>query len=260
LSYQNIGLDNIKVEAIARAIAASKGQDWNRVTKKTHEDYMSLATSILVNDIMVKHIMSLQEVERIYSGNPAFFKFVYDNDGHLIDRSIDQLKRFGGLVSTGQPNDMEQDVPSTYRAAEVDNEMVEAANIESLHQLMYEGQIRSTYLRQLLDEKGISIEDEEGAKECAEIADKTPLDKVKKDLDPAALKIAERIAEKKTNSFRMGKYNGKTFDGIDVADGGAYITDEMAENMLKMVGAYDENVKKAFKILRDPSKVHSIRE
>lgn len=71
---------------------------------------------------------------------------------------------------------MEQDVPSTYRAAEVDNEMVQAANIDSLHELMVEGQIRSTYLRQLLDEKGISIEDEEGARKCAEIADKTPLD------------------------------------------------------------------------------------
>lgn len=259
-SYQNIGLDNVKIEGIARALASAKGWEWNKISKKTHEDYNSLAISVLVNDIMTKHIMSLQEVERIYSGNPAFFKFGYDNDGHLVDRSVDQLKRFGGLVSTGQVNDMEQDVPSTYRAAEVDNEMVEAANIDSLHNLMVEGQIRSTYLRQLLDEKGISIEDEDSARECAKEADSLPIEKIKEALDPTALKIAERIAEKKTNSFRMGEYKGKNYGGIDVADGGAYVTDEMAENMLKMVGAYDEQVQKAFEILRDPSKVHSIRE
>lgn len=259
-AYQNIGLDNVKIESIARALASSKGQNFDKITIKAKDEYRALAISILVNDMMTKHIMSLQEVERIYSGNPAFFKFGYDNEGHLVDRSIDQLKRFGGLVSTGQPNDLEQDVPSTYRAAEVDNEMVEAANIESLHQLMVEGQIRSTYLRQLLDEKGISIEDEDAARECAQKADTTPLDEVRKALDPTALKIAERIAEKKTNSFRMGEHQGKNYGGIDVADGGAYVTDEMAENMLKMVGAYDETVQKAFEILRDPSKVHSIRE
>lgn len=51
----------------------------------------------------------------------------------------------------------------------------------------------------------------------------------------------------------MGMHEGKKYGGIDVADGGAYVTDEMAENMLKMVGAYDEQVQKAFEILRDPS-------
>lgn len=260
LSYSNIGLDNIKIESLAKAMAEKAGYKWEAMSIENHKKYISLGIAALVNDSMVKHIMSLQEVERMYAGNPAFFKFAYDNNGHLIDRSIDQLKRFGGLVSTGQPNDLEQDVPEVYRAAEVDNEMVEAANIEGLHKLMIEGQLRSTYLRQLLDENNVSIEDEESAAKYAQIADTTPLDEVRTSLDPAALKIAERIAEKKTNSFRMGKYNGKNYDGIDVADGGAYVTDEMAENMLKMVGAYDENVQKAFKILRDPSQVHSIRE
>ena len=46
--------------------------------------------------------MSKNETERIFSGNPAFFKMVYDENGHLVDRSSDEHKRIGGNVSTGQ--------------------------------------------------------------------------------------------------------------------------------------------------------------
>ena len=37
--------------------------------------------------------MSGQEVERVFSGNPAFYKWTYDNDGNLVDRTVDELKR-----------------------------------------------------------------------------------------------------------------------------------------------------------------------
>jgi len=39
-----------------------------------------------------------------------------------------------------------------------------------------------------------------------------------------------------------------------VADGAAYITDKMCENMLRMRGAYNNAVKKAFDILRGDEK------
>lgn len=38
--------------------------------------------------------------------------------------------------------------------------------------------------------------------------------------------------------------------GIDVADGGAYISDEMCEALLRMEGAYSDDIQEAFKILR----------
>jgi hypothetical protein len=43
----------------------------------------------------------------------------------------------------------------------------------------------------------------------------------------------------------------KENEGIDVADGGAYVTDTMAEMLLRMCGAYSESVKNAFEILRN---------
>jgi hypothetical protein len=50
------------------------------------------------------------------------------------------------------------------------------------------------------------------------------------------------------------KFASSYDDGINVADGASYITDQMCENMLRMRGAYDANVKKAFDILRSDDK------
>jgi hypothetical protein len=47
----------------------------------------------------------------------------------------------------------------------------------------------------------------------------------------------------------------KSFAGkIDVADGGAYITDEMCEMLLRMEGSWGEEIKEAFDILRGRKK------
>ena len=42
--------------------------------------------------------------------------------------------------------------------------------------------------------------------------------------------------------------------GIDVADGGAYISDTMCEMLLRMEGAYSTEIQEAFKILRGETK------
>jgi len=44
---------------------------------------------------------------------------------------------------------------------------------------------------------------------------------------------------------------------INVADGAAYITDKMCENLLRMRGAYSEEIKEAFDILRSRSTRYS---
>jgi len=48
----------------------------------------------------------------------------------------------------------------------------------------------------------------------------------------------------------VAKSKAKKFKDIDIADGAAYITDEMCENLLKMVGSWSNEIEQAFKILR----------
>jgi hypothetical protein len=43
------------------------------------------------------------EVEKVFSGDPAYYKFSYDKGG-LLDISVDKIKRLGALTSTGTNN------------------------------------------------------------------------------------------------------------------------------------------------------------
>ena len=204
----------------------------------------SLAIAIMMNDVSCKSIMSLQETERIFSGHPAFYKWVYNSKGYLSDRSTDQHKRFGGLVSTGQNNAFVfKDLPTTYTAAEINDLEIASPHVDYIEKNMYEGELRSTYLRKLLQDAHITMNDgsSEQAKELANKADSSPIETIEEALQGVVLDTVKKRAEAKTKAFK---------NGINVADGATYITDDMCENLLKQVGAYGEDIQRAFKVLR----------
>ena len=211
----------------------------------------SLAIAIIMNDVSCKSIMSLQETERIFSGHPSFYKWQYNSKGVLSDRSTDQHKRFGGLVSTGQNNAFVfENLPRTYKAAEINDIEVESEHVDMIERLMYEGTLRSTYLKMLLKDAKINMRDGDSdkAKELANKADSEPIETIESSIDAITLEAIKRRAKNKSNAFR--KDPKEKLDGINVADGATYVTDDMCENLLKNVGSYGEDIQRAFKVLR----------
>lgn len=295
-NYNNVGLNATAIESIYKSLVAKNGAPVDQIGINK---YKSLATLIYIYDISNKAIMSGQEVERVFSGNPAFYKWKYDDNGNLIDRTVDELKRLGGLVSTGNNNFTElKDIPAKYLdadgrftgeyvCAEVDNELIQSPQIEAIEERMRYGEIvTAAYLsreeaeisafrekydriistanrfgRSKLSPEDVGFLDEydgrpdEGEQEIRERIsreiDSTPLQALEDSLDPITKSIALRKAKEATDSYRLKYKNGKIDDGIDVADGGAYISDTMAEMLLRMNGNYSSEIEKAFKILRE---------
>lgn len=230
--YSNLGLDQMSVDAVMSAFIGNR--------TPTPAD-RSVAVCAVIADICCKHIISLQEVERLYSGHPAAYNWVYDEKGRLIDRSADQHKRLGGLVSTGTNNDLEiNGIPDEYTCAEVDNDEPPAKNLEALSEQMCEGEIRASYIQSLLAEKNISFEDDELAKEIVKEADAKTLDEIRTEIGDKLYTVLKERGEKKAAAFKK----------VDVADGAAYISDKMAENLLRMVGSWNDQIATAFKVLR----------
>ena len=141
LNYKNVGLNNVAIASIASAYM----QKFPGIGADIAE---SIAVVVYMNDISTKAIMSGQEMERLLSGNPAFYKWKYNSKGELIDRTVDELKRLGGLGSTGTNNFTELvGMPDKYkggkyRCAEVDNELVASPQLEDFERTMYEGELR----------------------------------------------------------------------------------------------------------------------
>lgn len=284
---KNIGLNNSAIEGIYSAICAKynikKGQEKDQVQR---DKILNQAIVAYINDLSNKALISGHEVERLFAGNPAFYKWKYDDDGNLIDRTVDELKRLGGMVSTGTNNfEGLVGLPDRYQkgvyvSAEVDNEMIESPQVEYMRPLVYTGQLRQTAYSMLCDDY---IEKElEGFKKSKDETDiqasrrrhnleqearnevdsqlermsDEEIEKLLESKHKGIIAIIKKKAKSVIDSYRLSK--DEKLDGIDVADGGAYITDEMCEALLRMVGSWSSDIEQAFKILRDGN-IHTVR-
>ena len=95
----------------------------------------------MMSDVSTRSIISVQEVERLFGGHPAFYKWQY-SENELEDRQTDQLKRLGGLISTGANprTDFQDDSESKYTCAQVGDFMV-----SSEADKMHDGNIDDAY-------------------------------------------------------------------------------------------------------------------
>jgi hypothetical protein len=48
----------------------------------------------MIADNTINTIVSINEIERLFSGDPAYYKWAYDDNG-LVENSIDKIKRLG---------------------------------------------------------------------------------------------------------------------------------------------------------------------
>lgn len=260
-NYKNVGLDSNAITAIYKSLIARNGYPKDQINL---DAYLSLATIIYISDISNKAIMSGQEFERVFSGNPSFYKWKYSNDGQLVDRTVDELKRIGGTVSTGANNFMElQDIPEKYMkdgkftgmytCAQIDDELIQSPQESDLEQLFRYGELSQALYLQMEDEAITAGEDMETARaEISAKVDAMSIEEIEAALKPATLDIVNRKVKAAAESYRLQyKKDGTVDDGINVADGAAYISDTMAEMLLRMNGSYSSQVENAFKVLRE---------
>lgn len=237
LRYRNKLLDSQQIRLMS--------ENYRSISDQQQRE--SLAITAFLSKVSAASNISVQEVERLYAGHPAFFKWKYGSNGELSDRSIDQHKRLGGLISTGQNNVLDiPGIPTKYVCAEVDNEMIGSSLQNDLAKMIEDGELRSAYMRTQLDKAGITFanSDSEQARSIAQRIESMSIDEIKESLQKDNSDIYTMLvknATKKASDF---------MSDIDVADGAAYVTDEMAEWLLRMVGSWDSKVEKAFKILR----------
>lgn len=203
----------------------------------------SLAIASILGDVTTKSIMASQEVQRCFSGHPALFKVLYEGD-HIKDSTFDIQKRIGGMVSTGDDNvENMPNIKTTYTCAECEDYEVKSSSdvFDKLDKMFTDNAIRDMY--------AIVMESNLGSNSWIEAYEK-PVDELLNDdrLTDDDKKALQKAAEKGHQFYKA--YTGK----INVADGAAYITDQMCENLLRLRGALTGRVKKAFDLLRSADK------
>ncbi len=291
INYKNVGLN----DNVIKSIKVSYMQAMKNEPLFTEQMAESMAISAYVNDISNKAIMSGQEMERLFSGNPAFYKWRYDDKGRLVDRTVDELKRLGGLGSTGINNFTQlANIPSKYKkdgnftgkyvVAEVDNEMVSSPQYKEISDKMYQGQVRWDVIENRMSNELATVKAQhEAAMRSIRRSDGTFQeiedaleeernnyqesleyleDKIAHEVDNMSIEDLEKEYPEIAKEARIKSDDTASAlqSDIDVADGGAYISDVMCEMLLKMEGAYNSDIEEAFKILRGEIKSNYLGE
>ena len=264
-SLQNVGLSWNEFNSIRQSFAGTEG-----IT--TLEQMNAAAVVAMMSDISTRSIISVQEVERLFGGHPAFYKWKY-SENELEDRQTDQLKRLGGLISTGANprTDFQDDSESQYTCAQVDDFMVSSeadkmhdGNIDDAYQNSVEKMFVQANTKEAVYNK--LVRSGKSKKEAAEIA--YTEHKTQKDFEEFRDKYLDendkaRVTKKYQAEYKA--YAGKIYDPkaknpINVADGSAFITDKMCEKLLRSLGLYSNKAKQLFAMLRDPDKQYTFRQ
>lgn len=246
--FRNKYLDNSNITKLVEAYKKQPYQNRTYGDAFTAQQLESVAISAYVYDILSKSIMSKEETQRIFTGFPHFFEWKFDEEtGQLVDILQDESKRHGGEGSTGTSNILDlANLPSTYRCAEIKDHRISSHIANALQSAFKDNEYRDALVNKMIRE----LDDKERAdtKSIDSIYDlvyKMDLSDVEQQLGDIKDLVDQHI---KDESESFSKKSNKS------ADGTAYITDKMAENLLRMRGAWNSEVKDAFDYLRGNKK------
>lgn len=260
-TYKNVAFDSNCIDKLRVKYESELTPPGKNITIENAAKARSQAVLAYMWDVYVRGIISEEEVERLYTGNPISYKWIYgmiNGVKRLIDRHSDQTKRLGGLGSTGERNrPFMVGIRSKYKCAEVEDQMVISKQLDMLNEFFPDSEIRQLYY----EYKSKNIEDQD---ELDKLADKIygrdgveemSLEEIKKDFEDngqsTLYEAAKKRGEDEASSFGLDK---KGRAQINVADGAAYITPKMAKNLLRQLGRYTKPVREAFEYLEGKRK------
>ena len=217
-SMRNVLLDN---EEISKRMA--------RYTQLDPTNAQGYAIFDLLSDYTINSIVSIQEVEKLFSGSPAYYKVKYDENG-IVDVSIDKIKRLGSLTSTGLNNRLDFTIDplesDEYTVAELKDHEIKDKQYALLEELFTRGNIKEA----IQEFNGQAAWDEVKNLSIKEITERYPEE----------VKAATAAAKKDVAGYKKG---------VNVADAAVYISPKMTERLLRMRGVWSQEIKQAFDIL-----------
>ena len=192
-------------------------------------------------------IVSVHEIEALFSGDPAYYKWFYDANG-VFDISVDKIKRLGALTSTGKNNrvDFEDWVDDMYTVAELKDHEVGSQQYEVIRDLAYQGNLRRV-VRNIHGDSALYVfKDENVDGENISVITRA------KTTEELEQEYASDNVKNEAIVMTTQEFSGYSKD-INVADAAVYISPNMYKRLMQSIGEFGPEVEEAFNILTDPN-------
>ena len=209
----------------------------------------------MIANFVTGYAISIEEVEKCFTGDPAFFKWKSDPSVGIYQRDVDKIKRLSSVLSTGTnlrtqwgANDARNSTKFT--TAVMQDNMIGSDYYDRLREIF-----RADITRTMLKKNNPNLTDEE-------LFDLTKDESIEKTIANRELlseqdaKFIDKQADKAADPYKYD--DGKNTGNINQADAAVYIRPAFYKRIMQSLGEWSPEIERAFNllenddILRDP--------
>lgn len=207
--------------------------------------------SIIAN-FVTNYAISIEEVEKCFVGDPAFYKWKSSKEVGILQRDVDKIKRLSSVLSTGTnlrtywgEGDPRND--TKFISAVMQDNNIGSEYHDSLKQIF-----RASFIRTMLQ------------KEHPDMTDKQLFDATKNEdrmqesydsLSDDSKKFVDKQSEKAANPYAYDDENNS--GNINQADAAVYIRPAMYKRIMQALGEWSPEIEEAYNILESSDDVLS---
>lgn len=207
--------------------------------------------SIIAN-FVTNYAISIEEVEKCFVGDPAFYKWKSSKEVGIFQRDVDKIKRLSSVLSTGTnlrtywgEGDPRND--TKFISAVMQDNNIGSEYHDSLKQIF-----RASFIRTMLQ------------KEHPDMTDKQLFDATKNEdrmqesydsLSDDSKKFVDKQSEKAANPYAYDDENNS--GNINQADAAVYIRPAMYKRIMQALGEWSPEIEEAYNILESSDDVLS---
>lgn len=214
------------------------------------EEFNAITQNDIIYSIIANYVtgyaISIEEIEKCFVGDPAFYKWKSDKIVGIFQRDVDKIKRLSSVLSTGinlrtHWGDNDPRNSTKYTSAILQDNMIGSEYHSRLEQIF-----KADLARTMLKKNNPSLTDDELFKLTDDKHfDSTMQDRTKLSVDD--VKFIEKQAIKSADPYAYDDENNS--GNINQADAAVYIRPAFYKRIMQALGEWSPEIEEAYNIL-----------
>lgn len=220
------------------------------------EEFNAITQNDIIYSIIANYVtgyaISIEEIEKCFVGDPAFYKWKSDKIVGIFQRDVDKFKRLSSVLSTGTNlrthwGDNDPRNSTKYTSAILQDNMIGSEYHSRLEQIF-----KADLARTMLKKNNPSLTDDELFKLTDDKHfDNTMQDRTK--LSVEDIKFIEKQAVKSADPYAYDDENNS--GNINQADAAVYIRPAFYKRIMQALGEWSPEIEEAYNILESNQNV-----
>ena len=237
--------ENANPFAFYETLVSHIPKEFNAITQN------DIIYSIIANYV-TGYAISIEEIEKCFVGDPAFYKWKSDKIVGILQRDVDKTKRLSSVLSTGINlrtywGDNDPRNSTKYTSAILQDNMIGSEYHSRLEQIF-----KADLARTMLKKNNPSLTDDELFK----LTDDKHFDNTMQDRTKLSVEDVKFIEEQAVKSADPYAYDDENNSGnINQADAAVYIRPAFYKRIMQALGEWSPEIEEAYNILESNQNV-----